>query len=143
MKNHKNKIYIVEDDKFYANLVKEHFMNAGHEDVEVFHTGDECLMNLHKNPDVIILDHNLDDADGISVLREIKSVNPNIPVVFLSAQEEMKVAVDALKYGAFDYIEKNANALIRLTFMTRHILRVSEMVSKKKRFNFWNRYKLL
>ena len=133
MKTANPKIVIVEDDRFFANLIQQHLEHSNYTDIVVFHQGEDCIMQLYKRPDLIILDHQLGDTNGIDILRNIKSVNPNIPVIFLSAQEEMKVAVNALKYGAYDYIEKNENAFIRLDTMIKRIVDLHQIIQAKKR----------
>jgi DNA-binding NtrC family response regulator len=74
---------------------------------------------LHKKPDVIVLDYFLDNFDksamnGIQVLDEIKSGNPEISVVILSSQDKIDVAVNCIHHKAFDYIVKSETAFIRL-----------------------------
>jgi DNA-binding NtrC family response regulator len=99
-------VYVVEDEKFFSSLTTNVLKEQGYVNVVQYYNGKDCLDNLYKNPSIIILDHMLNDVDGIDILRNIKSVNPNIEIIFLSGQEEMQVAVNALKYGAFDYVTK-------------------------------------
>jgi DNA-binding NtrC family response regulator len=49
----------------------------------------------------------MDNLNGIEVLKKIKRFNPNTIIVFISGQEDIDIAVNALKYGAFDYIMKS------------------------------------
>ena len=108
------KIFIVEDDVFYANLLKKEIIKNRLGNVETYHTGEDFIDNLYKNPDVVLLDHNLGNMNGVDVLKKIKSISPKIQVIFLSAQEKMHVAITSLKFGAFDYVEKNNTALNRV-----------------------------
>ncbi len=105
MNNHK--IFIVEDDTWYGQLLKYHL--SLNPDYEVFHFEDarSCLDNLHMNPSVISIDFNLPDMSGEVLLKRIKAVNDQIPVIVISGQEEISVALGLLKQGAHDYIEKN------------------------------------
>ena len=77
------------------------------------------MENLSHNPDVIILDYHLDGIDknamnGIEILDKIKAFKPDIPVVMLSCQDKIEVAVNCMKHQAFDYIVKSETAFIRL-----------------------------
>ena len=101
-----NKIFIIDDDKFYANILEAKLTTIGDYQVEKYHSGQSCIENAFKQPNIILLDHFLGDTTGFEVLKEIKSTYPNIHIVILSGQKEMKVAIDSLKYGATDYLLK-------------------------------------
>lgn len=103
------KIFLVDDDLFSLNTYRQHLENLGYNDVSLFLNGTICLNNLYKKPGVIFLDHNMDNLTGFDVLKKIKRYDSTIYVVIISAQENMKGAVNALKYGAFDYIIKGHN----------------------------------
>jgi len=106
--------FIVDDDLIYQQFMQGHMKNLGYE-VRSFINGQSCLDQLHQKPDLIILDHQLgEEENGLDVLRKIKQVNPKIPVIYLSAQNDLATAVQALKFGSFDYIEKNTAAYVRL-----------------------------
>jgi two-component system OmpR family response regulator len=87
--------------------------------VETFATGELCMEKLSDGPDIIILDYYLDDIDtnamnGIQTLDKIKAVNNEIPVIMLSAQDKIEVAVDCMHHHAFDYVVKSETAFLRL-----------------------------
>lgn len=101
------KIFVVEDDPAYTKFLKYVLgLNPDYE-VEFFGTGKDCLHNLHKNPSVITLDYSLPDTSGENVLSHIRSYDPNINVIIVSAQEKIGTAVELLKAGAYDYITKD------------------------------------
>ncbi|MBL4592298.1 MAG: response regulator [Flavobacteriales bacterium] len=129
------KIFIVEDDVFYANLLKKEITKNRLGNVETYHTGEDFIDNLYKNPDVVLLDHNLGNMNGVDVLKKIKSISPKIQVIFLSAQEKMHVAITSLKFGAFDYVEKNNTALNRVKALIRRIGKFNQIAEEKKQFN--------
>lgn len=111
-------VFLVEDDKFYAEIIRNSLINEGYTKIRLFETGKDFLNYNGTPPNIVILDHMLGQMSGIHVLKKIKSKDALIPVIFLSAQENMKVVVDALKYGAFDYIEKvDPRAMKRLVVM--------------------------
>ena len=117
----KSKIFVVEDDKFYADLLQNEITKEKLGSVELFTSGELFLDNIYKRPDIVILDHHLGSMEGIDVLKKIKAVNPNIQVILLSAQEQLNVAITSLKYGAFDYIEKNARAFSKINMLIKKI----------------------
>ena len=83
-------------------------------EVEYYTTGKEFLANLYKNPAVVTLDYSLPDMPGEKVLQQIRSHDPNIPVIIVSAQEKIHTAVELLKSGAYDYISKDHETKERL-----------------------------
>jgi DNA-binding NarL/FixJ family response regulator len=88
--------------------------------------------NLSHNPDVIILDYHLDGIDktamnGIETLDKIKSFNPNIPVVMLSSQDKIEVAVDCMHHKASDYVVKSETAFFRLQKIITSIFSYNKM----------------
>ena len=108
------KIFVVEDDQAYTKFIKYVLgLNPDYE-IEFFTTGKECINSLHKNPSVITLDYSLPDMAGQQVLEQIKSFDPNIIVIIVSAQEKIGTAVELLKSGAFDYITKDQDTKDRL-----------------------------
>jgi two-component system OmpR family response regulator len=87
--------------------------------VKTFLTGEQCLENISQNPDVVILDYHLNSVDknainGLETLDRIKAINPLIPVIMLSSQDKIEVAVNCMKHQAFDYIVKSETAFVRL-----------------------------
>jgi len=108
------RIFVVEDDPAYTKFLKYVLgLNPDYE-VEYYTTGKEFLANLYKNPAVVTLDYSLPDMPGEKVLNQIKSHDPNIPVIIVSAQEKIHTAVELLKSGAFDYISKDHETKERL-----------------------------
>ena len=101
------KIFIVEDDPWYAQILKHHLSLNPDYEIELYDSAANCLAQLHTQPDVICIDYGLPDMDGEQLLAKIHSLNNTIPVIVISAQEKIAVAVDLLKAGARDYIIKN------------------------------------
>jgi polysaccharide export outer membrane protein len=104
MKN--SKIFILEDNLFYANLLLARIEEMGFHDTTLFSHSEEFLKEIHKQPAIVFLDHNLPDGKGLNVLKEIKSTYPYIHCIMISGQATIGVAIDSLKYGAFDYLLK-------------------------------------
>ena len=119
MKNKKIKLFLVDDDVVFLKLLEIEFLEQEEYLVETFSTGELCLEHLSNNPDVIILDYQLDGVEktamnGIQTLDKIKAFNPDIPVVMLSSQDKIEVAVDCMHHRALDYVVKSETAFLRL-----------------------------
>lgn len=124
------KIFIIDDDIFCANLYEQHLRNMNYTNIVHYNNGNDCLQNLHQYPDIIFLDHNMENITGFEVLKKIKRINPNIYVVMVSGQENIKTAVDALKYGAFDYIIKDEQVCEKITLIIEKIINVKKELKK-------------
>jgi len=100
--------------------------------IETFATGELCMENLSHNPDVIILDYLLNGIDknamnGIETLDKIKAFNPDIPVVMLSSQDKIEVAVNCMHHRAFDYVVKSETAFMNLQKIITTIFRYKKI----------------
>ena len=119
MKHEKIKLFLIDDDAVFLKLLQIEFLQSADFTVETFATGELCMAKLSSNPDVIILDYHLDGIDktamnGMDTLDKIKAYNPDIPVVMLSSQDKIEVAVNCMHHKAFDYIVKSETAFMRL-----------------------------
>lgn len=138
------KIFAVEDDPAYTKFLKYVLGLNPDFEVEFFTSGRACLNNLHRNPAIITLDYSLPDIAGEEVLNRVKSHDPNINVIIVSAQEKIGTAVDLLKLGAYDYITKDNETKDRLlncinnarnkTSLIRQIDYLKKEISEKYEF---------
>ncbi len=108
------KIFIVEDDQFLGNLIKKTLEKLDNTDVTHFVSSEECINNLHLNPDIITIDYNLPGMNGIDLLEKIRNYNDAIQCIMVSGQEKLDVVIETYKKGACDYIIKDDNALVNL-----------------------------
>lgn len=108
------KIFVVEDDEWYNRLLVHNLSLNPDYEIESFTNGKDCIDNLSKNPDVITLDYQLPDMQGLEVLKRIKAENEETQVILISEQDEIDVVVELLKYGAYDYIVKSKDIRERL-----------------------------
>lgn len=116
---HKLKLFLVDDDAVFLKLLEIELREHADFDIETYATGESCIENLSNNPDIIILDYHLngihkDTMNGIETLDSIKAITPHIPVVMLSAQNEIDVAINCINHKAFDYVIKSEMSLFRL-----------------------------
>lgn len=107
------KVFIIEDDMMVATLMKQSLNKYDH-DITHFTSAEECLQNLHLNPDIVTVDYNLPGMNGLELMDRIKTYNSAIMVVIVSGQETLDVVVDAYKRGASEYIIKNDNLFVNL-----------------------------
>ena len=140
--NIKNKIklFLVDDDALYLKSLEIDFLQHADFDIETFETGELCVANLSHQPDIIILDYLLDSVDknamnGIETLDKIKAFNPEIPVIMLSAQDKIEVAIDCMHHKAADYVVKSETAFMRLQKIITSIMSFNKMDINFKRFN--------
>ncbi|MEL1253544.1 sigma-54 dependent transcriptional regulator [Flavobacterium sp. DGU38] len=140
------KIFLVEDDPFFGETLRYHLKLNPDFEVLLFKTGRECLDNLYQNPGIICLDFGLPDITGDVLLKKIQQINNKIPIIIISGQEEIEVAVDFLKSGAKDYIVKNThtkellwNSIIKIRENLSLIEEVEELKEKlEQKFSFEN-----
>lgn len=132
------KVFVVDDDQFFNNLASLIFYRLGIETIYKYDNGYDCLNNLDINPDIIFLDHHMEGIEGYEVLRKIKRFNPDALVVMVSSQEDINVAVDVLKLGAFDYITKDENIEIKVKKVLGKALKVREIL-KNPKTNFFTK----
>lgn len=138
MKDEKKiKLFLVDDDALFLKSLEIEF--KGDKDftdtdysVETYATGELCLENLSHNPDVIILDYQLDGIDkkamnGLETLTKIKGFNKGIPVVMLSSQDKIEVAINCMHHKAFDYVVKSETAFVRLQKIIKTIFLYKKM----------------
>ena len=133
MKNdNKIKLFLVDDDALFLKSLEIEFLDHADFIIETYETGELCLDNLSHNPDVIILDYFLDGIDkfamnGIETLDKIKAFNPDIPVVILSSQDSIDVAISCMHHRAFDYVVKSETAFVRLQKIITTIFHYKKM----------------
>jgi len=140
MKNsNKKTVFIVDDQPVYANVLKGNIENSSTK-VFTFSNGEDCLAAMDMNPEVIVLDFELDGGtgkimNGIAVLKKLKEEYPNTEVVMLSGHEDVKIATTSIKFGAYDYVVKNENALINVKNKLRNIYRKLNILGELKEVN--------
>ncbi len=128
----KIKLFLVDDDAVFLKMLEIEFLENADFVIETYATGENCIANLGNKPDVIILDYLLDGIDrnainGLETLDQIKALNPEIPVVMLSAQDKIDVAINCMHHQAFDYVVKSETAFMRLKKIITTILNTRKL----------------
>ena len=104
----KCKVLLVDDEKDFLEVLTR---RLGKREVNVagVSSGEEALQYLQAKPiDVAVLDVKMPGMDGLTVLREIKKLNPLIEVIMLTGHASLEVALEGMRSGAFDYLMKPA-----------------------------------
>ncbi|MES2140731.1 MAG: response regulator [Bacteroidota bacterium] len=133
MKNEsKIKLFLVDDDALFLKSLEIEFLEHADFTIETYSTGELCLKNISHSPDVIILDYHLDGIDknamnGMETLDKIKASHPDIPVIMLSSQDKIDVAINCMHHRAFDYVVKSETAFMRLQKIITTIFRYKKM----------------
>ena len=99
-------VFIVDDEQSISKLLSYWVKDKWKYEVEIFSNGEDMLKKLNMRPDIILLDIMLPGLNGIETLKLIKKYDENLPVIMLSAQGSIEVAVESLRFGAFDYFQK-------------------------------------
>lgn len=118
-RNLAKKIFIVDDNEMLTTALQDYLTRKSLNEVSVFSTGEECLEHLRENPDIVILDYNLNSvderaADGAAILDTIKKLNKTIHVVMLSGQDDYGKALQTISKGADSYVVKDDEAFEKI-----------------------------
>ncbi|TVR76347.1 MAG: response regulator [Chitinophagaceae bacterium] len=122
------KVFIVDDDNKHLVMMEQKLPeNFNYTvNVETFTNGKDCVAKLDENPDVIILDYYFSNNEnnvetGIDVLKQIKQKKDDIPVIMMSHQDKLEIAIACYDYGATDYVIKNDSAVLRTQLILKNI----------------------
>jgi two-component system nitrogen regulation response regulator NtrX len=116
-------ILIVDDNADIRHILNELIIDAGYK-TRVAANFNQAVTEIDKKiPDVAILDVKLDkgDNDGIELLSHIKSKNKDVPVIIITGHANIEMAVNSLKLGAFEFIEKPFDQTRLLNFIKRAV----------------------
>ncbi len=125
------RILVVDDERSIRNTLKD-ILEVESYRVEVVESGIEALKLIKEsNYDLIFSDIKMPQMDGVELLQNIKQCNPEIPVVMISGHGNIETAVDCIKKGAYDFIEKPID-LNRLLIVVRNALDKTKQTSEIK-----------
>jgi DNA-binding NtrC family response regulator len=131
-----HRVLVVDDDIVLQNSVKEALLYHSFQ-VDVANNGKEALNAIYKDKyDLVVMDVNMPEMDGISALTEIKKVDPSVIVIILTAYSNVSDAVKVVKEGAYNYLEKpisseNLVALIKRALKARSLVETSAFSSPR------------
>jgi DNA-binding NtrC family response regulator len=125
-------IFVVEDNLIYQNLIAKELESISH-NLHFYTTGEACVSELNKQPTVIVLDYNLDgQMNGLDTLQQVREVNPQVYVILFSSQKGLNTKEVFMKYGSFDFLEKNNKSLRTLQEMVSGVLTSDKSLAVKR-----------
>ena len=128
-----NEILIIDDNADIRQLISGILKDKGFFVREATNF-DQALLEINKKvPDVAVIDVKLDkgDNDGIEILVHLKKIDNDVPAIMISGHANVQMAVDSLKLGAFEFIQKPFSSDRLLNFINRAVEHVS--LKKEKR----------
>lgn len=132
-KRYVTKIFLIDDDIMYSNIIKLALEENDAYDIHVFQSGEEFFNNIHLDPDIVIIDYNLPGMSGLEILKKIKHIDSNISTIFLSGQNKLEIVVEAYNSGANNYIIKNDSVILELKQSLEN-LRINSNLRKEVQF---------
>jgi DNA-binding NtrC family response regulator len=129
----KKKILIVDDDEYMRESIKETLKRKGY-DVEGVESGKKAI-DLCQNVfyDMVISDMKMPGMTGIELLEKLKQYDPDIPFLMITAYGAIESAVEAIKKGAYDFIQKSPNLVDELELHVERILQYRVLLNENKR----------
>ena len=129
------RILIVEDNRRHAELITDEVRDSGVAvDVDWASTGRQGLSLLETaRVDLILLDYRLPDMDGIGFMQELRARGYGIPVIFVTTADSVGLAVQAMKLGAEDFLQKQEGYLEVLPLLVREAIERHRLRAEKTR----------
>jgi DNA-binding NarL/FixJ family response regulator len=131
----KIKIIIIEDDMYYAQILSKHIMNhltseeSGLEyDIKTYRSAEDCLNNLEKDTDIVIMDYYLENDygdipfPGLDLLQAINAYCFNTKTVVMSADDNKELPLELFRNGIYEFIVKDKNATEKLSETLRRMI---------------------
>ncbi|HSH20946.1 MAG TPA: response regulator, partial [Draconibacterium sp.] len=79
-------IFLIEESTIYKDLIVGYLQSNKFSNIKVFISGEECMNNLHMNPDIVVLDYSSEGISGLELMKKVKATRPHIDFIFLSGQ---------------------------------------------------------
>ncbi|HRO43385.1 MAG TPA: response regulator [Flavipsychrobacter sp.] len=132
----KRYIFLVDDEPIQNEMLKDYLNERFLYEIKTFENGEDMLKSMSLNPEIIVLDYHLsaqkrDAKNGVEILKLLKDKHPEVQVIMLSGQDKIDVAIDSMKYGAYDYVVKGETAFSR----TENVLNNISELHKVKTIN--------
>ncbi len=121
-----NYIFLVDDEPIQNEMLKDYIGDRHKYKIKSYESGETAIADMHLNPEIVVLDFHLNAhlpnaQNGVEVLKRIKELAPHTQVIMLSGQDKLEVAVDSMKYGAYDYVIKGETAFSRMDNILNNI----------------------
>jgi two-component system NtrC family sensor kinase len=129
------RVLVVEDNRRHAELITDE-LKDGHPDsiLESVETGAEALDRMKAETfDLVVLDYRLPDTDGLELMKAMRLQGYEIPVIFVTTADSVQLAVEAMKLGAEDFVQKQEGYLAVLPLVIREALERQQLRQEKAR----------
>lgn len=112
-------VFLIDDEPIQNEMLKDYLSERFDYQFRLFENGEDALKTMGEKPEIVIIDYHLsaqqpNAKNGVEVLQEIKEKYPDTHAIMVSGQDKIQVAVDSMKYGAYDYIVKGETAFTRM-----------------------------
>ena len=112
-------IFLVDDEPIQNEMLKDYLSERFQYQFKTYDSGEAAMKDMHLNPEIMVLDFHLNAhlpnaQNGVEVLKKVKEIENSPEVIMLSGQDKIEVAVDSMKYGAYDYVIKGETAFARM-----------------------------
>lgn len=132
MASEKRYLFLVDDEPIQNEMLKDYLTERFLYEIVVFDNGEEALKKMHLHPEILVLDYylnanNTNAKNGIEILKQIKEISPSTQVIALSGQDKIEVAIDTIKFGAYDYVVKGESAFSRIENIINNLSELHKM----------------
>src|SRR5580698_4535654 len=119
-------IFLVDDEPIQNEMLKDYLGERYQYKIKTYESGETAISDLGLDPAIMVLDFHLNShlpnaQNGVEVLKKVKEICPATQVIMLSGQDKLEVAVDSMKYGAYDYVIKGETAFSRMENILNNI----------------------
>jgi DNA-binding NtrC family response regulator len=139
MANDKRFIFLVDDEPIQNEMLKDYLDERFLYEIKCFESGEDMLQNMNLNPEIVVLDYHLsahipNAKNGVEILKTLKQQYPEVQVIMLSGQDKIDVAVDSMKYGAYDYVIKGETAFSRMENILNNVSELHKVKTINKAY---------
>ena len=129
------RILVAEEDSSFLKMMEDSLRASGSlYDIQKVSSGGECLTMLQKEKfDILLLDHSLSDGEGLNWLRRFNELGIGIPTIFVTTKGDPRLAIEAMKEGVFDYINRSAECVKAFPFVVNRAIEGYSLMLEKVR----------
>ncbi len=121
--HHALNVFIVDDEKIWRRMI-EHTVGLNPDYTSsVFENGTDLVARLHEEPDVVLLDYSMPEMNGMELFKKIRSINQQIEIIVISAQDDINTAIEFMHLGAYTYLTKDEGFKEKLL---DHLLKIAK-----------------
>lgn len=136
MRNSDIKVFVIEDDELYSKMVERKLREKTDYQLTIFSSVESILseLKLGNKPHLIVTDYYLGSKvrTALQLIDDVSQIDATIPIVVMTAQSDLKLAVDLLRKGAFDFIVKDSAAFEKIIST---VCKVAELMKLKEEIN--------